>query len=84
MRMLNILRTDHSILSMIQYISNVLKYIEHNWGSSRANFLSKAGQNSNIFRRFLSKAGQNSNSQSGNHTPVQEHAYTSYASAPLL
>ncbi len=47
------------------------------WDSSRANFLSKAGQNSNIFKRFLSKTGQNSNSQTGNHTPLQEHVHTS-------
>ncbi len=33
------------------------------WDSSRAN--------------LLSKAGQNSNSQTGNHTPLQEHAHTS-------
>ncbi len=48
-----------------------------NWDSSRANFLSKARQNSNIFKGFLSKAGQNSNSQTANHTPLQEHAHTS-------
>ncbi len=48
-----------------------------NWDSSRANFLSKTEQNSNIYKGFLSKAGQNSNSQTGNHTPLQEHAHTS-------
>ncbi len=47
------------------------------WDSSRANFLSNAGQNWNIFKGFLSKAGQNSNSRAGNHIPLQEHAYTS-------
>ncbi len=47
------------------------------WDSSRANFLSKAGQNSNIYKGFLLKARQNSNSQTGNHTPPQEHAHTS-------
>ncbi len=51
-------------------------HVQH-WDSSKANFLSKAGQNSNIFKGFLSKAGQNSNSQIGNHTPLQEHAHTS-------
>ncbi len=45
------------------------------WDSSRANFLSKAGQSSNIFKGFLSKAGQNSNSQTGNCTPLQEHVH---------
>ncbi len=48
-----------------------------NWDSSRANYLSKAGQNSNIFKGFLSKAGQNSNSQTENHTLPQEQAHTS-------
>ncbi len=47
------------------------------WDSSRANFLSKKGQNSNIYKGFLSKAGQNSNSQTGNHTPLQEYTNTS-------
>ncbi len=48
-----------------------------NWDLSRANFLSKARQNLNIFEGFLSKAGQNSNLQTGNHTPLQEHAHAS-------
>ncbi len=48
-----------------------------NWDLSRANFLSKVGQNSNILTGFLSKAGQNSNSQTGNQTPLQKHARTS-------
>ncbi len=48
---------------------------KYNWDSSRANFLSKTGQNLNIYKGFLSKAGQNSNSQTGNHTPLQEHAH---------
>ncbi len=47
------------------------------WGASRANFLSKAGQNWNIFKGFLSKVRQNSNSQIGNRTPLQEHTHTS-------
>ncbi len=48
-----------------------------NWDSSRANFLSKAKQNSNVFKGFLSKVGPNSNSQTENHTLLQEHAHAS-------
>ncbi len=50
------------------------KFVPH-WNWSRANFLSKAGQNSNIYKG-LSKAGQNSNSQTRNHTSLQEYAHT--------
>ncbi len=46
------------------------------WDSSRTNFLSKAEQNLKIFKGFLSTAGQ-TNSKTGNHTPLQEHTYTS-------
>ncbi len=48
-----------------------------NWDSSRANFLSMAGQNSNIYKRFILKAGHDSNLQTGNCTTLQEHTHTS-------
>ncbi len=57
--------------------------LECYWDSSRANFLSKVGQNADILRTFSSQAGQNSGSQTGNHTPLLEHAHTSMRSTTL-